>query len=70
MCKILTEGTAKNCPGKCSPLCKHGRQIEPEPIHLQMLLNSDIVLINSIVPAVSDYEIVNNSFDEKEGYHI
>lgn len=70
MCAILNDGSAKNCSGKCLQLCKSGRQIEPQFLNSQKLLYNTTSLNNLMLPAVPNYDIVNKSFNEKEGYHI
>jgi len=70
MCAILNEGSAKNCSGKCLQLCKRGRQIERQLLNLQKLLDNTTSSNNLMVPVVPNYDIVNKSFNEKEGNHI
>jgi hypothetical protein len=70
MCAIINDRSAKNCSGECLQLCKRGRQIEPQLLNLQKLLDNTTSSNNLMVPVVPNYDIVNKSFNEKEGYHI
>lgn len=55
MCAILTKGAAKNCSGKCSQLCKRGKQIEQLQVNLQEPLNKASAIKNLILPLVANY---------------
>lgn len=70
MCAILNEGGAKKCSGKCSQLCKRGKQIEPLQVNLQEAFNKAYTINNIMLPIVADYGATNNSLNAKEGNHI
>ena len=70
MCAILNDGITKNCSGKCLQLCKRGRQIEPQLLNLQKLLDNATSLNNLMLPVFPNYAVVNKLFNEKEDYHI